>query len=127
MFASAAVFMQTFWLAAQEAAKWLATKALILAIMMLVLPFVLKGVIIWGFEWFAAYGREAFGMVMGAVGSLIGSSGEVVQSSTLQLTGIGGYLAIQTGLIDYASIIFTGWGLYWIVAVLAKTPGVGRL
>lgn len=119
MFAAAATFAQMAFDAAILAAKWLATKALMLALMMLVLPWVLKGVIIWAWQYFATYGREIASYTLELIGGLMGDAGVAID---INLTGIGGYMAIQTGLIDYSAIIFTGWGLYWVIAVLAKTP-----
>lgn len=121
IFGAAATVMQTFWMAAMEAAKFLATKALMLSIIAIVLPWAIKPVIIWAFEYIVKYGRDILSFFQSEVGQVVASSG---MDLSYQLTGVGGFLAIQTGLIDYASIIFSGWGLYWAVAILAKTPKV---
>lgn len=122
MIDAAATIAQTFWFSLVYAARWLATKTLIIFLLMVVLPWVLKGILIWGFEYIVAYGREWGDLFMGLIGSLIGEAASTDVS--VSLTGVGGFLAVKTGLIDYASIIFSGWGVYWVVAVLAKTPGV---
>lgn len=119
MFAAAATFAQMVFDAALHTAKWLATKVFIVAAIAIVLPWALKGVLIWGFEYFVEYGREFSSLLLGYINTL---SGDAV-TIDVSLTGIGGYLAQQTGLIDYAAIIFSGWGIFWVIAVLAKTPG----
>ncbi len=119
MFAAAATFAQMVYDGAVRLAQFIATKALILAIMMLVLPWVLKSVMVWAFQYFTVYGRDIANYMMSFMSDALAGSGVAVD---INLTGVGGYLAIMTGLIDYSAIIFTGWGLYWVVAVLAKTP-----
>jgi hypothetical protein len=121
MFAAAAIIAQSFFHAAIEAAKWLATKAFILALMAIVLPWVLKPVLMWFFDYIITYGRQWTEFITGSVGNMVQASGVDL---TYQIGGVGGYLATQTGLIEYASIIMTGWGLYWTVAILAKTPKI---
>jgi hypothetical protein len=121
MFAAAAIFAQMAYDAAKEAARWLATKTFVIVIIMVVVPSALKGVLLWLFDWLFTYGRDIASYLLSMMQSEIQASG-MAESFAFQLTGPGGYLAIQTGLIDYASIIFTGWGVYWVVAVLAKMP-----
>jgi len=119
MFAAAATVAKMFLDVSIHAAKWIAQKTLIVAVLAIVLPWVLREAMYWGFEYITVYGRSMAEQIMGYLNTLIGSAGVEVN---IHLTGVGGYLAIQTGLIEYSSIIFTGWGLYWVVAVLAKTP-----
>ncbi len=123
MFAAAATFAQMVYDGAVRLAQFIATKALILAVMMLVLPWVLKKVMIWAFSYLTTYGRDIAEYVMSFMSGAIAEAGVEVN---INLTGVGGYLAIMTGLIDYSAIIFTGWGLYWVIAVLAKTPRMIR-
>jgi hypothetical protein len=125
MLAATATILQTVYQSAQALAVWLAGKVLIIALLMVVLPFVVKGIIIWMFEYMTTYGLEIAAWVSTFIADqiegsgLLGPGGQTAME--VPLSGIGGYLAIQTGLIDYCSIIFTGWGLYWTIAVLAKT------
>ncbi len=125
MFAAAAIFAQMVFNASIQAAKWLATKAFVVAILAIVLPWVLKGFFIWAFEWIAAYGIDMVSAIIDYINSYLSQSSMQTQID-INLTGVGGYLAVKTGLIEYASIIFTGWGIYWVIAVLAKTPRMVR-
>lgn len=117
MFAAAAIFAQMVFDKACDVAKFIATRALLLSLLAIGLPWVLKGVLMWGFDWVLTYGRVFGDQIMSYISAQAGS-----QTIAIHLSGIGGYLAEQTGLIDYCAIIITGWGLYWTVAVLAKTP-----
>lgn len=119
MFAAAAIVGEMLMNGGIAFARWLATKAFIIACMAIILPWVLKGVLSWAFEWIVAYGMEFFDYIMTFIRSMAGDANIDID---INLTGVGGYFAVQTGLLDYASIIFTGWGIYWIIAILAKTP-----
>jgi hypothetical protein len=119
MFAAAATVAQMFFDSAVATAKWLATKTFLLYLIMVVLPWALKPVFIWAFEYIVAYGREYVNIFTQYIGSTLESHGVVLD---IQLTGVGGYLASRTGLIEYASIIFSGWGLYWFVCVFSRVP-----
>lgn len=121
MFAAAATVAQMVFDLSVQTARWLATKVFIVALMATLLPWVLKGLFIWGFEYFVTYGRDIAQYVITAISAMMPEGSYDVN---IELSGIGGYLAIQTGLIDYCSIIFTGWGLYWVIAILAKTTRV---
>ena len=116
MFAAAATFVEMAFNASLAAARWLATKALMVSLLAIVLPWVLKGFFIWGFDYFMTYGREIAGYLMNQLSTMTAGSYDI----HIPLSGVGGYLAIQTGLIDYSSIIFTGWGIYWFIAVLPR-------
>jgi len=118
VFAAAATFLQMALDVAVVAAQWIALRAFVIAIMMIVLPWVLRGALAWGFNWMVTYGRGISTMLLSYIQSATNGNVDV----NIDLTGVGGYLAYQTGLLEYSSVIFTGWGLYWIVAVLAKTP-----
>jgi hypothetical protein len=120
MFAAAATVAQMAFDAAVISAKFLATRVLLIALMGTMLPWVLKGVYIWGFEYLVTYGSKISDYMLSQISSATAGNFDV----NIHLTGIGGYLAEVTGLIDYCSIIFTGWGIYWVVAVLAKTTRV---
>jgi hypothetical protein len=119
MFAAAATVAQMIFDGSIRVAQWLATKVFILSIVTIVLPWVLRYVLIWAFEWISIYGREVMTLIMTQISSLTGAANIDID---INLSGVGGYLAAQTGLIEYCSIIITGWGLYWVVAILAKTP-----
>lgn len=119
MFAAAATVAQMLFDGAIHVARWLATKALIIAIMAIVLPWILREIIIWLFKYSETYGYTIYQLVNSYLSSFLSGSDVVID---LELTSIGGYLALQTGLVDYCSIIFTGWGIYWVVCVLAKVP-----
>jgi hypothetical protein len=118
MFAAAAIVASKVYDAAVMAAQWLAMRAFVIAIIAIMLPWVLRGVLGWGFNWMVTYGKEITSLIMDYINTA--TSGNVAVD--IDLTGLGGYLAYHTGLLDYASIIFTGWGLYWVIAILAKTP-----
>ena len=124
MFAAAAIVSQTIFNAALAVAKWLATKAFIVACLTIVLPWVLKGFFMWGFNWIATYGREIAEYLMSILQSQVSSMGMDID---ITLVGPGGYIAQMVGLPEYASIIFTGWGIYWYIAVFAKASPLGRV
>jgi hypothetical protein len=124
MVAAAVLMARWVWDATLIAAQWIATRAFILAILAIGLPWVLKGVLVYAWNWFAEYGRGVATFFMDTISGYTSSAGLDID---IQLTGVGGYIASQVGLVDYASIIFTGWGLYWLVAVLAKSQRMMRL
>ena len=117
MFAAAATFAQMVFDSARQVALWLATKVFVLAILTIVLPFVLRGVLIWFFKFLQTYGSSIFSFFQESISGVVQQAGI---ETHLELTSVGGYLALQTGLIDYCSIIFTGWGLYWFVVIYPK-------
>jgi len=126
IFGAAATVAQMVFDGAQRVAMFLARKVLLLAALTIVLPWVLKGFLIWSMDYIIVYGRDYVTFMHSFVQDILSSS-DVTSSFAsgavdFEITGIGGYLAMQTGLIDYCSIIITGWGLYWTVAILAKTP-----
>jgi hypothetical protein len=120
MFAAAATVAQMAFDLSVQIAKWFATKVLLISLLAIFFPFVMKGLFIWGFKYLITYSRVISEFVMDSVFIATQGTYEV----NIELSGVGGYLAIQTGLIDYCAIIFTGWGLYWVIAVLAKTSRV---
>jgi len=123
MFAAAAIVARWVWDAAVIVAKWLALKVFMLACLAVVLPWVLRGFFVWGFDWLTNYGSEILGFFTTAMQEQIAAAG-MDASINLELTGIGGYFALKTGLIDYIAIISTGWGLYWMVAFLSKATRI---
>jgi hypothetical protein len=120
MFAAAATVAQMAFDLAVQTAKWLATKVFIVALMATLLPWVLKGFFVWAFEYFQIYGGDILQYFMDSISQVTGGSIDV----NIELTGVGGYLATQTGLIDYCTIIFTGWGLYWVISVLSRATRI---
>jgi hypothetical protein len=123
MVAAAVLAARWVWDAAVMVAQWLAQKVFIVAVMAILLPWVLKGVFVWVFNWFAAYGRDIAQFITSQVSTQIANAGVAID---IQMTGVGGYIAEMTGLVDYASIIFTGWGLYWYVCILSKSARMIR-
>lgn len=124
MFAAAAIVAKWVWEAALEVARWLAFKIFIVAVLVTVAPWVLKKVFIWTWDYGQGFILEMIGYVMSTINSYLVSAGIDVN---INLTGVGGYLAIQTGLIDYAQIIFAAWGIYWTISLLSKVMGMIRL
>lgn len=115
MFAAAATVAQTVWMAFVEVAKWLAMKTLVVGLLAIVLPWVLRHFLLWAIDFFAEYADVIFGALEGGISSLLQTTG--YDDFAIHINSVGGFLAHQTGLIDYCSIIFTGWGLYWTVGL----------
>jgi len=119
MFAAAVLVAQSIWSAAKAAALWIATKALVLYCLVFILPWVFRKFFVWGIDFFIKYGQEMASFVSTELGEMLQEAG-MQTNINIELTGVGGYLAIQTGLVDYISIISTGWGLYWIVVLTLR-------
>jgi len=120
MVAAAVLVARWIWDAVQKAALWIATKALIILLMAIVLPWVLRKFFIWGFDFLTKYGAEAASYITSQIGDALTSAG-IQTTVDLELTGVGGYIALKTGLIEYISIITVGWGLYWVIVFTLKS------
>lgn len=117
MFAAAAIVSRWIWDAVMYLARWTAVKLFVMGVLAIVLPWVLKGVLLWFWDFVSSYVFEFVGWVFGYISQAIADAGIDI---SINLTGVGGYLATQVGLIDYCSIIIAGWGLYWMVVLTTK-------
>jgi hypothetical protein len=79
--------------------RWIATKALIITLMVTVLPIVLKNVIVW-----------MFSTIMNIASSYLPQDAEL-ESFTITLTGPGAYLAQQLQLPLCISILLTAYAV----------------
>ena len=120
MHAALAIIYQTTIGVALAIARFIAFKVFILLILLIVLPYVLKKLFIWGMEYFQEYGHVISGYFSDLINTITGGEIEI----SMQLTSVGGYLAIKTGLIEYCAIIITGWGIYWTIALMSKTTKI---
>jgi len=120
MFAAAVLVARWIWDAVQKAALWIATKTLIILLLAIVMPWVLRKFFIWGFDFLTKYGTEYAGYITTQIGDALTSAG-LQTNIDLELTGVGGYIALKTGLIEYISIITVGWGLYWVIVFTIKS------
>jgi len=74
---------------------YLAIKALAIAIMMIILPYVLKGVILWLVNSVLDYALSAM------------PAGSSISSTVLSITGFGAYLVNQTYIVQASSVVLS--------------------
>lgn len=121
MFAAAAIVAQMAYDGALFLARWIATRLFFLALITTVLPWVLKGVYVWGFDYLMTFIKTSSSFVFDSISTYTQGSYDF----DVTLTSVGGFLAVQTGFIDYCSIIITGWGIYWFIAIFPRRlPGL---
>jgi hypothetical protein len=78
--------------AAIAVARWLATKGLLLFLMYVALPIVLYNVLV-------HYGSDLYAYILGKVSESTGS----LSTTTIQLTGLGGWIGAQLGIVSMFS------------------------
>lgn len=114
MFAAAAIVAQSVWMAAMEVAKFIATRIMLIYILTLILPWILKSYFIYIIKFLETYG----GKITSYLGDMVGqaTAGTPYEGIIdIHLNSVGGYLAEQIGLIDYCSIIISGYAIAWVI------------
>lgn len=105
------------WISAGLVARWLVIKLFIIGCLVVVLPWVLKD----GINWFWDATNSSRQTVMEHFTSILNQQLSGINSDVIiHLTSIGGYIANQIGLQDYATIIVTTWGICWGYKIGAK-------
>lgn len=121
VFAAGAVISAAAFGLTKSIAKWVAIKALLISLIIIVLPWVLKG----HYKWIIDHITNFIGTIATHIMTSIDSLSGGVYDISLQLTGVGGYIASRIGFIEYCSIIFTGWAAYLAIITLRKfTPWI---
>lgn len=105
------------WATAKTVVKWAAQKVLIISICTIVLPWVLKDVLVWFFKVTSSYRAEILTFINSQISSIIGSSNI---DATLSITSIAGYIANQIGLINYFSILLSGFAICWSLKFISR-------
>jgi hypothetical protein len=111
------------WETAMYVARWLVFRKFTLFALAFILPWALRGVIIWVWNLIATNDAGVRDWMTTFVAQKASELGFELQ---IEMTGVGGYLAQQTGLLEYCSIIITGWGLYWFVGLGFKSLSMMR-
>lgn len=98
------------WIAGALIARWLVIKIFIIGCLVVVLPWVLKN----GVSWFWDVSDTARSQLAQYTNDLLGTllSG-IDPNIVINISSIGGYIANQIGLVDYASILVTAFGICW--------------
>jgi hypothetical protein len=117
MFAAAAIFARWAWDSAMLIARWAAVKVLVTAILVTIVPWVLKNHMVWIYDLGYNFFTQIMSFVFGLFNQIIANAGIDID---INLSGVGGYIAGQVGLDDYALIIFSGWGIYWSIIIASK-------
>lgn len=105
------------WISGTFLARWVATKVLIISVLIIVLPWVLKDVLQWFWKVSEIYRSEMQQFVNDQIISILGQAG---LNATLTITSVAGYISNQIGLIDYATILFSGFALCWSLKFIGK-------
>jgi len=116
MFAAAATLAHMALDISISVARWVSMRLLVVGLLTVILPRVLKGVFIWGFQYIERYGMVMVSHLMSTISQNSGESFDI----NMQLTGVGGYIANQIGLIDYCTILITNWGLIISISFLIR-------
>lgn len=121
---SAAVYLARWaWDVVRYVSAWLAYKSFALILIAVVLPVVLRKFFAWSWNFLAAHGINALEYVFGWIDQAMIDAGIAVD---VNLTGVGGYIASQVGLIEYCSVIITGWALVWVIAIGMRSSALVR-
>lgn len=98
------------WIAGALVARWVIIKVFVIGLFVVVLPWVLKDGVNWFWDAtdtsraiFLQYLQTYFAELLSFIDPNI----------VINITSIGGYIAEQIGLADYAAIIFTALGVCW--------------
>lgn len=105
------------WIAGNFLIKWAAFKLLIVGFLVIVLPWVLKDTLIWFWSVSSSYRSLVFEFVNQQIVDVIGQAGI---NASLSITSIGGYIANQIGLLNYFSILVTGFTICWSIRFIGK-------
>lgn len=111
------------WEVGMYIARWLVFRKFTVFALAFILPWALRGVIIWFWNLIASKDSVVRDWASSFVADQAAALGFELD---IQMTGVGGYLAQQTGLLEYCSIIITGWGLYWVVGLGFKSISMMR-
>jgi len=115
-FGAAATILQTVWMAARDVAKYIATRALLITCLTVILPYVLKSYFLYMIKFLETYGGSITGFFTGMMGNMVKDT-PYENIINIQLNSVAGYLAEQIGFIDYCSIILAGYAIAWIINI----------
>lgn len=105
------------WFSTSFLTRWAATKIIAISLLTIVLPWVLKDSI----QWFWKVGESYRSTITEYVNQIIANNlGGIAYNTTISLTSVGGYIANQIGLADYASILISGWSICWMIKILSR-------
>lgn len=98
------------WFAGAMVARWVVVKLFVIGCLVTVVPWVLKD----GVSWFWDVTESQRAALSTYTNNLLQQllSG-IDPNIIINITSIGGYIANQIGLADYASILVTAWGICW--------------
>lgn len=105
------------WVSGNFLIKWAATKVLVIGLLTIVLPWVLKDTLIWFWSVSAQYRVLLFDYINSQIVSVVGQAGI---NATLTITSIGGYIANQIGLLNYFTILVTGFTICWSLRFIGR-------
>ncbi len=105
------------WLSSNFLVKWAAAKVLLIAALTIILPWVLKDALQWFWKVGSAYRTEIITFINSQITDIIGSAGI---DATLSITSVGGYIAQQIGLVNYFSILVSGFAICWALKFIGK-------
>lgn len=105
------------WISGNFLIKWAAAKVLLISLITIVLPWVLKDTLIWFWSVSSSYRALLFEFISTQITGIVGQAG--IQAS-LSITSIGGYIANQIGLLNYFSILVTGFTVCWSIRFIGR-------
>ena len=120
MFAAAVLVARWIWDGAKEVLKWIAVRAFAITLMILILPWVLRNIVIWFIKYMQIHGHGMVDYVTALMAEFFTNTG-METDINIELSGIGGFFAIHTGVIEYISILMTGYAAYWYIIFITKT------
>lgn len=102
------------WFAGALIARWLVFKLFIIGCLVVVLPWVLKNGVTWFWDvtdttrsQIAEYANTVLSTLLSGIDPNI----------VINISSIGGYIANQIGLVEYASILVTAFGICWGIKI----------
>jgi hypothetical protein len=104
-------------------AAWLAYKKFALVLIAVFMPYILRGFFMWAWNFIAKHNQEMTIWFSGKAYDWLATAGIIVD---LQLSGVGGYIANKVGLIEYCTVIITGWSLVWVIGIGMRTTALVR-
>lgn len=98
------------WISGALIGRWVIWKLFVLGCLVTVVPWLFKD----GMNWFwhvTETQRETIYQYFNSYTSTLLSG--IDPNVVVKITSVGGYIANQIGLPDYAAIIVTAWGICW--------------
>lgn len=105
------------WISGNFLIKWAAAKVLIIGLLTIVLPWVLKDTLVWFWSVSSSYRSLLFDFINSQIVNVVGQAGI---NASLSITSIGGYIAGQIGLLNYFSILVTGFTVCWTLRFIGR-------